>query len=189
MTKKELRKLYLEKRKELSEGDCAALNLKLYSLFFSSIDLSFIQVLHIYLPIAHNQEPDTWMIIDRVRREFPHVRISLPRVGANDKLENIYFEGQHQLQTSAWGIPEPKQGVPTPDEKIDLVIVPLLAVDALGHRVGYGRGFYDRLLKRLRPDCIKVGLSFFDAVDRIEDIDEHDVALNQCVTPSKTILF
>ena len=189
MTKKELRKLYLEKRKELSEGDCASLNLRLYSLFFSSIDLSFIQVLHIYLPIAHNQEPDTWMIIDRVRREFPHVRISLPRVGANDKLENIYFEGQHQLQTSSWGIPEPKQGVPTPDEKIDLVIVPLLAIDTVGHRVGYGRGFYDRMLHRMRPDCQKVGLSFFPVVDRIDDVNENDAALNQCVTPDGTIVF
>ena len=128
-------------------------------------------------------------IMDRVRREFPHIRISLPRVGPGDELESIYFEGLHQLQKSSWGIPEPKQGVPTPDEKIDLVIVPLLAIDKLGHRVGYGRGFYDRLLQRMRPDCQKVGLSFFDAVDRIEDVDEYDVALNQCVTPNETILF
>ena len=189
MTKKELRKLHLEKRRGLSEGDCAALNLKLYSIFFSSIDLSFIKVLHTYLPIEHNREPDTWMIIDRVRREFPHVRISLPRVGPGDELENIYFEGQHQLQTSSWRIPEPKQGVPTPDEKIDLVIVPLLAVDKVGHRVGYGRGFYDRLLKRLRPDCQKIGLSLFPAVDRIEDIDEYDETLNQCVTPTGMMQF
>lgn len=189
MTKKELRKLYLEKRKGLSEGDCASLNLKLYSVFFSSIDLSFVKTLHTYLPIEKNNEPDTWMIVDRIRREFSHVRISLPRVGPADELENIYYEGPQQLQTSNWKIPEPRQGVPTPDEKIDLVIVPLLVADKQGHRVGYGRGFYDRLLRRMRPDCIKVGLSFFEAVDRIEDLDHHDVALNQCVTPEGTILF
>ena len=189
MTKKELRKLYLEKRKGLSEGDCAEFNLKLYSVFFSSIDLSFVKVLHTYLPIDHNREPDTWMIIDRIRREFPHIRISVPRVGPADELENTYFEEPNQLKKSSWGIPEPQQGVQTPNEKIDLAIVPLLVVDKLGHRVGYGRGYYDKLLQRTRPDCLKVGLSFFDAVDRIENVDEYDVALNQCVTPNGTILF
>ena len=189
MTKKELRKLYLEKRQDLSEGECASLNLKLYSSFFSSIDLSFIKVLNTYLPIEHHHEPDTWMIVDRVRREFPHVRISIPRVGPSDSLENIYYEGSHQLEKSKWGIPEPRQGVPTPDEKIDLVIVPLLALDKQGHRVGYGRGFYDRMLQRTRPDCQKIGLSFFSAVDKINDVDEHDVRLNQCITPEGPILF
>lgn len=189
MTKKELRKLYLEKRTALSEGDYAQRNMALYSHFFASVDLSFVRVLHTYLPIADSREADTWMIVDRVRREFPHVRISIPRVGTNDTLENIFYEGPQQLEKSAWAIPEPRQGVPTPEAKIDMIIVPLLAVDKLGHRIGYGKGYYDRLLAKLRPDCHKVGFSLFGPVNSIDDADEYDVALNSCVTPEGTMVF
>src|SRR5262245_1889744 len=127
MTKKELRKLFLEKRKALSESEWSRLNLALYSVFFSSIDLSFVRLLHLFLPLAANREPDTMSILERVRREFPGVRVVVPRVAGND-LEHIFYEGPHQLEVSAWGIPEPKQGVPAPPGLIDMVIVPLLAV-------------------------------------------------------------
>ena len=188
MTKQELRKLYLEKRRNLTDGECSDLNLKLYNYFFASLDLSFIHVLHLYLPIEGKREPDTWMILDRLRREFPHVRISIPRIGAVGELENIFFEGPHQLQINAMGIQEPKQGVPTLVEKIDLVIVPLLSFDRQGYRVGYGKGYYDRFLRLCRPDCKKIGLSFFPYVEHI-DIDSHDVRLDGCVTPTGTNFF
>jgi 5-formyltetrahydrofolate cyclo-ligase len=188
MNKQELRKLFLEKRKLLSESDYARLNLALYSQFFASIDLSFIHVLHTFLPIEGNHEPDTWTILERVRREFPHVRISLPRV-KGDHLENIFYEGPHQLKTSGWGIREPKQGVPTPPDKIDLVIAPLLIFDKRGHRVGYGRGYYDRLFAEVKPQCLKVGLSLFPPVDTIDDIADFDVPLDRCVTPEGVLKF
>ena len=74
-------------------------------------------------------------------------------------------------------------------QKIDLVIVPLLAFDIKGYRVGYGKGFYDKYFLKTRPNCIKVGLSFFDPVDMISDKNEFDVPLNYCVTPNKIYEF
>ncbi len=189
MTKNELRKIYLDKRIKLSDAECAHFNLQLYNLFFSVVDLSFIKVLHTYLPIGKNHEPDTWPIIERIRREFPKIRISVPRVRSEGILENLYFEGLPQLQTNAWGIQEPKLGVPTPPEKIDLVIVPLVAIDSLGHRVGYGKGYYDRFLKTCRPDCRKIGLSFFQEVDGIADVSANDVRLDSCITPQHALDF
>ncbi len=188
MTKEELRKLFLKRRRELSEGEWHRLNLALYSVFFTSIDLSFVRTLHLFLPLAANREPDTMTILDRVRREFPGVRVVLPRVSGND-LEHFFYEGPHQLELSSWGIPEPKQGVRALPETIDMVLVPLLAFDREGHRVGYGRGYYDRFLTKVRPDCQRIGLSLFSAVERITDIDEHDTPLTQCVTPEGTIVF
>ena len=123
------------------------------------------------------------MIIDRVRREFPQIRISIPRVQSNGELENVYFEGLHQLETTSWGIQEPKQGVITPAEKIDIVIVPLLAFDLKGQRVGYGKGFYDKFLMKCRIDCSKVGLSFFPPVEGISDTYPGDIALTMCLEP------
>ena len=188
MTKAELRKSYLQKRQALTDADCLNYSREICEQFFSYFDLSFLITIHLYLPIEKNKEPDTWLILDRIRREFPNVRISVPRVRDNH-LENIFFEGLHQLEKNAWGIPEPKQGVPTPTEKIDLVIVPLLAFDQMGHRVGYGKGFYDRFLKECRPDCKKIGLSFLEPIEKITDPEVHDVTLTHCITPARIYQF
>lgn len=190
MTKQELRKIYLEKRKALSEGEYAQLNFQLYQNFFSSIDLSFTRVLHTFIPIVSKHEPDTWLIIDRIRREYPNIRISIPRVNNNTgELENYFFEGLHQLTTNDWGIQEPKQGIPTESEKIDMVLVPLLVCDGSGNRVGYGKGYYDRFLKGCRSDVKKIGISLFEPVDRIEDIQSTDIPVNALVTPAEIIFF
>jgi 5-formyltetrahydrofolate cyclo-ligase len=190
MTKQELRKVYLEKRLALSEVEYSKLTFQLYQNFFANIDLSFIKVLHSFLPITSKNEPDTWLIVDRIRREFPHIRISIPKVN-NKKgvLENFYFEGLHQLATNDWGIQEPKKGIPTEPEKIDMVLVPLLAFDEHGHRVGYGKGYYDKFLCTCKPDCKKIGVSLFTAEEKIEDTHTSDVRLNQCVTPSRIFQF
>lgn len=188
MTKSELRKLYLQKRLALTEADSLNYSRQICEQFFFNFDLSFLKVIHLYLPIEKNKEPDTWLILDRIRREFPNLRISIPRV-KNSLLNSFFFEGLHQLEKNSWGIPEPKQGVPTLTEIIDLVIIPLLAFDQKGHRVGYGKGFYDRFLNECRPDCKKVGLSFFGPVEKITDTDEYDIALTHCITPHRLYKF
>lgn len=189
-TKEKLRKIYLEKRQTLSEAEYAQLNFQLYQNLFANIDFSFIKVLHTFLPITSKKEVDTWLIIDRIRREYQHIRISIPKVNnQKGELENFYFEGLHQLATNSWGIQEPKQGVPTDPEKIDVVLVPLLAFDQSGHRVGYGKGYYDKFLATCKSGCKKIGISLFSAEEKIEDTNASDVRLNQCVTPAKMFQF
>src|SRR5277367_4656274 len=98
MTKQHLRKQYLARRLALTEAQYLNYNRQLCEIFFSCIDLSFIQVLHTFLPIQKNKEPDTWLILDRTRREFPHVKLSVPRVDIpSGQIENFYFEGLSQL--------------------------------------------------------------------------------------------
>lgn len=190
MTKQELRQLYLQKRQALSEGEYTRLNFQLYQNFFSNIDLSFVKVLHTFLPITSKREVDTWLIIDRIRREYPHIRISIPRVNnQTGVLENFYFEGLHQLATNEWGIQEPKQGVPTDSDKIDMVLIPLLAFDQSGHRVGYGKGYYDRFLDSCKSGCKKIGLSLFTVEDKIADATNLDIELDQCITPTGILSF
>lgn len=139
--------------------------------------------------MVHNREPDTWLIIERLRREFPHIRLSIPRINPkNDVLENFYFEGLHQLEENNWGIKQPKQGTPTEGAKIDMVLVPLLAFDKRGHRVGYGKGYYDRFLTTCRPECLKIGLSLFPPLEKIPD-EAQDIALDGCVTPEGVLQF
>ena len=190
MTKEELRKIYLQKRLSLSEAEYVHLNFQLYQNFFAHTDLSFIKVLHIFLPLEKNKEPDTWLIIDRIRREFPHIRIVVPRVNLQtQELDNIFFEGLHQLEKNNWGIPEPKQGVPVEPEKIDMVLVPLLIFDKHGHRVGYGKGFYDKFLVQCKPTCIRTGLSLFQPVEKISDTNANDQVLTSAITPAGVFEF
>jgi 5-formyltetrahydrofolate cyclo-ligase len=69
------------------------------------------------------------------------------------------------------------------------VFVPLLAFDNDGYRVGYGKGFYDKFLAKCRPDVLKVGLSYFDAIDTISDRAQFDIPLNYCITPQRIYEF
>jgi 5-formyltetrahydrofolate cyclo-ligase len=189
MTKAEARKAFLQQRKQLSDAQRDVLNLQIYNHFFLDPSLSFIHTLHIFLSIERTREPDTWQIVDRIRREMPHIRLVIPRINDQGKLDHIYFEGLHQLKANDFGIMEPMQGVPAEISKIDMVLVPLLAVDKRGNRVGYGKGHYDRFLVECRSDCTKIGLSFFEPADTIEDAEKHDVPLDVVITPNGRIHF
>jgi 5-formyltetrahydrofolate cyclo-ligase len=86
-----------------------------------------------------------------------------------------------------WDIPEPKEGIPTDIKDVDVVLVPLLAFDREGNRVGYGRGFYDKFLASCSEKAVKVGLSLFPAVKEIEGMSKSDIALNKIVTAEKVV--
>lgn len=190
MTKEELRKIYLQKRLSLSEPEYNQLNFQLFEKFFTSVDLSSVKILSTFLPLEKNKEPDTWPIIERIRKEFQNIRISLPRVNdQTGELENFIFQGRDQLQKNKWGIQEPKHGVPIDPVQFDLVLIPMLIFDKNGHRVGYGKGFYDKLLPRCKPSCYRVGLSFYPPVETIEDINDHDQVLTKVITPEKVFNF
>lgn len=190
MTKKELRQIYLRKRQELTEEAYRLRNEQLSANLFSTVDFPAVSVLHTFLPIEKKREVDTWKIIDRLQKEFPNIRIAIPKINnQSSELEHYYYKNKEQLENNTWGIPEPIRGVPASVEKIDIVLVPLLAFDKQGHRLGYGRGFYDRFLAQCRPDCRKIGLSLFDVEEEIDDIGEKDVPLNQVITPQKCLNF
>lgn len=175
---------------ELSEQEYLQLNNQLCDNFFSNIDLSELEVLHTFLPIEKNKEVNTWTIINRIKKDFPGLRISIPKINNQTAiLDSYYFEGSDQLKNNTWEIPEPMQGIPTPPEKIDAVLVPLLAFDTKGNRVGYGRGFYDKFLSICRVDCKKIGLSFFEGIDNIDEVDDTDVPLDLIITPKNCKFF
>jgi 5-formyltetrahydrofolate cyclo-ligase len=190
MTKAEIRKTYLAKRAALTEAEFEDLNERISEQFFTSIDLSQIKVLHTFIPIEKTREPNTWLIINRIAKEYPHIQISVPRINNQTAMmDNFYLENADQLEKNMWGIPEPKQGIATPTEKINLIIVPLLAFDHRGHRVGYGRGFYDKFLATAPSSAKKIGLSFFPAVDKISDVNATDEKLTHAITPGGAVAF
>ena len=116
---------------------------------------------------SFGSEVDTGPIIERLERDGR--RVSLPRVEGRDIVAVAYRSGDRVIPTS-FGAMEPAGGEKVAPEEIDLVIVPGLAFDRSGHRVGYGRGFYDRYLAALRPDALTVGICF--SVQLVDEVPQ-----------------
>ena len=104
-------------------------------------------------------------------------------------LEHILLTDSTKIRTNSWGIPEPDKGILIKPNQLDVVFTPLLSYDEIGHRVGYGKGFYDDFLSNCKSEVIKVGLSFFKSVDQIDGIRSEDISLDYCVNPKEIINF
>jgi 5-formyltetrahydrofolate cyclo-ligase len=190
MTKKELRKIFLEKRRSISNEDLVSLSQRICDHFFDSIDLSKAKIVHSFIPIEKYREPDTWLILKKIRKEFPGISIALPRANTEtNTIESFLFSEATLLKFNAWSIPEPYTGVEIKPFEIDVVLVPLLTYDRSGNRVGYGKGFYDKFLNECRAETLRIGISMFEGVDKIDDIDTFDQPLHYCVTPAGAIKF
>jgi 5-formyltetrahydrofolate cyclo-ligase len=189
MNKETLRKIYLEKRLEMSEDDLSRLSLAISDLFFASFDLSKSVFLHLFLPLKKRKEINTMFILKRINEQFPEVKIVVSRSDFDkNSLEHVLHKETTVLIENKYGIPEPSEGEIIDEKKIDLVLIPLLVFDRQGNRIGYGKGFYDRFLAMCRPDVKKIGLSFEDPVEKILP-DKFDVPLDFCITPHRIYNF
>ena len=186
MTKAELRKEYKHKRLELSAKELELLSENICDRVFSQFQLEG-KVCSLFLPIERNKEINTYLILEK--GISIGAQILLPRCEENNRMKHIQFEHHSQLKTNVLGIPEPQSGKQIPTKSIDVVFVPLLAIDSGGHRVGYGKGYYDRFLKKCRPDCLFIGLHLFEEFDEISDVERTDIPLHYCITPNQIHRF
>lgn len=181
MTKQELRKLYKQKRKDLSFQEIESLQDRIYQQVFN-LDFSSVQNIHIFLTIEKQKEINTYPIIDFLRKQHKTILISKSDF-TTATLTHYIFNEDTILEVNKYGIPEPKNAVPFNVKEIDLVFVPLLISDEKKYRVGYGKGFYDRFLSECKPNVKTVGLNFFSPVSLIEDVNEFDIPLQQIIHP------
>ena len=190
MQKAELRKIYYLRQRNLSPAERTEKSRAIAGRFFQYFDLSAIESLHCFLPIEKFNEIETAFIFRRIWREFPKIETLAPRVNFQlGEIENLKYAPETELARNVWQIAEPTGHDLIETDKIDLVLTPLLCCDTKGFRAGYGKGFYDKLLQYCRPDCLKIGLSYFEPVEVIADINEFDVKLDYCVTPEKIYEF
>ena len=190
MYKSELRKIFLERQKNLSLFDKRRKSEQITGKFFFHFTLNNIRFLHCFIAIEKYNEINTTLIFTRLWDEFPHIQTLVPRISfETNEIENIKYSAQTKLIKNVWQINEPDIGFNVDAEEIDLIIVPLICFDKKGFRVGYGKGFYDKLLKNCRSDCLKIGLSYFPPIEKIADLGNFDVKLDFCITPEKLLSF
>lgn len=188
-SKENLRKKYLEKRADLSDHEIDLMSAKLAEGFREYLSEHPLSTLHIFLPIRKFNEIDTWQIISMLQNEWPRVKLIIPRMNPDNQTLSNYIFDPDKLEKNKWGILEPTQeSILVNDSEIDAVIIPLLAFDEEGARVGYGKAFYDRFLSGCRKDVLKVGLSFFEPEQQIVT-DPWDVLLDVCITPDTIYSF
>ncbi|HLW31323.1 MAG TPA: 5-formyltetrahydrofolate cyclo-ligase [Aequorivita sp.] len=142
---------------------------------------------HLFLSIASKKEVNTDYLLHILQGKDKSVVISKADFSTG-KMTNFLLQENTVIKTSTYGIPEPVSGIEITADNLDVVFVPLLAFDLLGHRVGYGKGFYDRFLEKCKPGSIFVGLSFFEPEESII-FESLDVPLHYCVTPHKIFDF
>jgi 5-formyltetrahydrofolate cyclo-ligase len=189
-TKAKIRPAALARRKALPAVESAQRSQQLCDQLFQHFSVAEWRWLHLFLPLAQLNEPDTWLIIRRIWAEGLPVRLAVPVVQPDGtSLRHYELTPDTPLHLNRWGIPEPEAEAATevPAPAFDAVLVPLLAVDRAGHRVGYGGGFYDRFLAQCRPDTQFIGLNVLDEVpmEGIADVLPTDVPLTACLTPGQ----
>lgn len=187
MNKDKLRRDYKKLRLELSEEDIDRMSLEIAN---RSLELPIWdhRYYHVFLSIAEQKEVNTEYLLHILQGKDKDVII--PKTDfESGEMNNYLLTDQTVIRKNKWNIPEPEEGIEIANGKLDVVFVPLLAFDKQGHRIGYGKGFYDRFLADCKPDIVKIGLSFFEPVDEIKEIFSGDIPLNYCVTPGKVYDF
>ena len=141
---------------------------------------------HLYLSNEINNEVETDEIVNLLFMK--NKRVFVPKILGKDLL-NIEISNNTNYSLNQLGIREPMSSNQKDASLLEVIFVPLLIFDKLGHRVGYGGGYYDKFLGNIKDDVLKVGLSLFDPIDEIQDIEKHDISLDYIITPKRVYDF
>lgn len=187
-TKAEFRAQYRQLRKEVSYQKVEELSQMICQRFLKWLeDHPDIHHFHLFFPIHRFNEVNTFYIKEKLD-EKEMVLYTSQTNKTSTALETLRLPRDAEFFLDEWGIPVPQESIKVSPSKIQLVLVPLLAFDLHGNRVGFGKGYYDSFLGNLGPQVIKMGLSIFPPEEKIEP-DPHDVRLDFCITPEKTFTF
>lgn len=163
MDKQALRKEIREKKRAMTDEQIQEASRRLGELFAASELYRNAKTIYGYLP--YNQEVRTIPMLERAIREGK--RVAVPKV-YGEEMRFIYLDDLSQVEKGYAGIPEPVADAPVAEDPTALVLMPGLAFDPQGHRIGYGGGFYDRFLAK-EPNHPTLALCYaFQMVEHLQ---------------------
>lgn len=180
-----LRKSFKKQRSLLDINQVQGLSKRIFEnlLELNIWDKSFY---HLYLSNEINNEVETDEIVNLLFMK--NKRVFVPKILGKDLL-NIEIDNNTNYFLNQLGIREPISSNQKDASLLEVIFVPLLIFDKLGHRVGYGGGYYDKFLENIKEDVLKIGLSLFDPIDEIQDIEKHDISMDYIITPKRVYDF
>ena len=187
MTKTELRLKYKSLRDALKREEIDTFSLEIANRLLQ-LPIWKKTYFHVFLPIEEQKEVNTEFILHILSGKDKAIVVSKSDFETTT-MQHFLLTDNTKISKNKFHIPEPVDGLEVPIAKIEVVIVPLIAFDKTGNRVGYGKGFYDKFLAECNKETIKIGLSFFDEENEIVAINPNDIQLNYCVTPTKLFTF
>ncbi|MFM1929166.1 MAG: hypothetical protein RL387_494 [Bacteroidota bacterium] len=181
MLKSVARKDLLSRRKALTESDCIKLD-DLLLIQLQKMDWSSTMVLGSFYPSELHAEPNTLLLVRFLKLYIPELTVVYPIIHPQDASMEFYEETE-ELLINQWGIQEPLPIQIFNPDQIDTFLVPLIGFDQQGHRIGYGKGYYDRYFARAASNVKRIGISYFEPMPNFEDTHQFDVPLSHCITP------
>ena len=174
MDKKELRKAIREQKRAMTEAEIVASSQRLGELFLQCEQYKAAKTIYGYLP--YNQEVRTVSMLEQAMKDGK--RVAVPKC-YGDEMKFIYLTDLTQVACGYAGIPEPVADAPEGDDPTALVLMPGMAFDREGHRIGYGGGFYDKFLAE-EPQHPTIALCY--EFQMVEDLptEEFDIPVD-CV--------
>lgn len=183
MPKRSIRQRLLSERRRCPVASCLLWSRQIQARFLGDDLYRRAGCLGLYSPLQN--EVQTEAVAEQARRDGK--RLVYPRV-RGEFLEFCQVGAADELVAGAFGILEPA-GEPVPLAQIDLLVVPGVAFDLGGHRLGFGKGYYDRTLEGCRPALERVGFAYeFQVVAQLPAAD-HDCRLTCLVTEHRTLHF
>jgi len=181
--KEELRNFFLKFRRNIKEKESNKASIMIKNNFFKMLEVK--EALKILVYVSYRNEVNTHGIIKRLLVEGKRVFVPYCIVDEK-KLKVVQINNMDSdLQEGAYGILEPREELKKDDfniKELDIVIVPGVAFSKQGYRIGYGGGYYDRLLENLTLQTITIGLSYNSLVLNNLPIAKYDKAVDIIVT-------
>ena len=175
MNKQELRKAIRARKRAMTGEKIHTRSAALCRKFLQTEEYRRARTLYGYLP--YNQEVRTEAILEQAMADGK--KVAVPKV-YGDEMKFIYLEDLTQVEKGYSGIPEPIADHPVAEDESALVLMPGLAFDPQGHRIGYGGGFYDKFLSR-EPNHPTVALCYeFQVVEKLET-EEFDIPVDTVI--------
>lgn len=181
-TKQAFRKLMLEQRKNMLLSDVEEKSKAIVSNILSTTEYKNADCIYAY--ISTRNEVDLANLIEAAWTDGK--RIAVPRVCGQD-MSFYYIESYADLEKGNFGISEPKDGAMQAEEKDALMLIPGVAYDKTGNRIGYGGGYYDRYLSGVHNHYIIAPAYEFQIVDTLVS-EKHDIQVDEIISEIQDIL-
>lgn len=172
MDKKKLRSEIMEKKSVLTDSQILDASARLAQRVYSHPAYQSAKSIYCYL--AFNQEVQTLPILMQAQRDGK--RVAVPKIYGRE-MRFLWLDDLAAVAPSSYGIPEPIADEPIADDDEALIIMPGLAFDAMGHRCGYGGGYYDKYLAA-HPSHTLLALCFDFQMYAQLDVDAHDIPVD-----------